>query len=54
MTIGNSIVLYVFKQQTFGEILAGALPRLLDDYNGLSWKACFKLLLNGIASKLSA
>jgi hypothetical protein len=40
--------------KSFGEILGTALPKLLDDYNGLSWKACFKYILTSIASKLSA
>jgi len=40
--------------QTFGEILAAALPRVLDDYNSLSWKSCFRYIIGNIASKLQA
>lgn len=40
--------------QTFGEILGTALPKVLDDYNSMSWKSCFRGLLGKIASKLNA
>jgi hemoglobin-like flavoprotein len=38
----------------FGEILAGGLPRVLDDYDALAWKSCLKGILTKIASKLNA
>jgi hypothetical protein len=38
--------------KSMGAILSDALPRVLDDYNSLSWKSCFKLILTQIASKL--
>jgi len=38
----------------FGEIIAGGLPRVLDDYDALAWKSCLKGILTKIASKLNA
>lgn len=35
-------------------LLKNGLPRVLDDYDSLSWKACFKGIISKIASKLQA
>jgi len=40
--------------KTIGKIMGAALPQVLDDYNAMSWKSCFRGLLNSIASKLQA
>jgi hypothetical protein len=39
--------------KAFGDILSVSLPRILDDYNAMSWKSCFRYILTSIASKLS-
>jgi DNA-directed RNA polymerase subunit L len=39
--------------QTVGEILAYSLPKVLDEYNALSWRSCFRYILNTISSKVS-
>jgi hemoglobin-like flavoprotein len=39
--------------KTIGEILGAALPKVLDDYNTMSWKSCFRGILTKIASKLN-
>jgi len=38
--------------QTVGEIFAYSLPKVLDDFNALSWKTCFRYILNTLASKV--
>jgi len=39
--------------KTMGAILGTAMPKVLDDYNSMSWKSCFRGVLTKIASKLS-
>lgn len=39
---------------TMGQILNEALPKVLDDYNSMSWKSCFRMVLTKIAGKLQA
>lgn len=38
--------------QTFAELLNRGLRRVLDDYNSMSWKSCFRGIIGKIASKL--
>lgn len=40
--------------KTMGTILNGGLAKVLDGYNSMSWKSCFKGILTKIASKLPA
>lgn len=40
--------------QTFAELLNKGLRRVLDDYNSMSWKACFRGIFTKIGSKLHA
>lgn len=38
--------------KTFGEILVGALPKILDDFDAFSWKSCFKYVGQRLTSQL--
>jgi hemoglobin-like flavoprotein len=38
---------------TFGTVLFGGLPRILDEYDDMAWKACITGVLDKVASKLS-
>jgi len=40
--------------QTFAELLNRGLRRVLDDYNSMSWKSCFRGIFTKIGSKLHA
>jgi len=40
--------------QTAAQILAYALPKVLDDFNALSWQSCTRYILTTVASKVSA
>jgi hemoglobin-like flavoprotein len=38
---------------TFGTVLFRGLPRILDEYDDMAWKACITGVLDKVASKLS-
>jgi hemoglobin-like flavoprotein len=40
--------------KTFGEVLAKGLYKVLDDYDSMAWKSCFRTILTKIAGKLQA
>jgi len=49
------LLLVFFLLQRFGELLIyEELPRVLDEFDVMSWKACIHGLMEGIAADLPA